>query len=817
VSAEEFEHGRAELDALATWSSNQPPSNRNEATTRFHLIDVLLTNVLHWPREAISLEDRLDNTYADYALGGSGTRLIVEAKREGLYFELPAGIGPGIMQIRTLMEANAAIGAAITQALGYCQSRGVAYAAVSNGHQLIAFLASRQDSVPPLHGRALVFPSIDAMRADFQVLWDNLSPDGVYQQKLTSTLGHLAVIPPPPKLSSRIPNYPGYWVRNRIQTGLETLGNLVLLDILSAPELEDEFLHRCYSSNPTLSEYSLVSREILEARYAALTSEGEETTPVQARHAGRISSDMQSDLGAASIGRRPLILLGDVGVGKSIFIRHFRRIDAREILSHSIVLSIDFGAEPALASDLRDYVTEHFIRQLSENGVDVEADKFVRNVYRAELKSFESSVYGRLKKTNPHEYELRQIDLLARKLSARDRHLQASLRFATSSQKRQVIVFLDNIDQRDFEFQELVFLIGQSLAQTWPATIFLSLRPETFYRSRSSGSLTAYQPRVFTISPPALKEVIRRRLDFCLNLVEHPESRRKLLPEALDEQADRLSMYLKILSRSFSWRRELLEFVENLSGGNVREALGFLNTFVGSGHVDTAKIFEIEEREGDYVIALHEFVRAIVYGDHIYYNPQASPIANVLDVSTVDGRQHFLMPMILAYVERAGDVGSHGGYVSISSVIEYAQSLGFGLPQIEFALSYCLNKRLLQVSTPVPDAAGASYRVTTIGAYTYKRLLRTFVYLDAVVVDTPVVDDDVAHRLDDHRDIEDRLKRAEHFISYLDDQWDQFEVVSPPFSWPEVREEIAGDMERAKRSAARWRSPDIDRNNAHSG
>jgi hypothetical protein len=140
-----------------------------------------------------------------------------------------------------------------------------------------------------------------------------------------------------------------------------------------------------------LSEYSLVSREILEARYAALTSEGEETTPVQARHAGRISSDMQSDLGAASIGRRPLILLGDVGVGKSIFIRHFRRIDAREILSHSIVLSIDFGAEPALASDLRDYVTEHFIRQLSENGVDVEADKFVRNVYRAELKALRAA------------------------------------------------------------------------------------------------------------------------------------------------------------------------------------------------------------------------------------------------------------------------------------------------------------------------------------------------------------------------------------------------------------------------------------------
>jgi len=56
-------------------------------------------------------------------------------------------------------------------------------------------------------------------------------------------------------------------------------------------------------------------------------------------------------------------------------------------------------------------------------------------------------VYGRLKRSNPQEYELRQIDLLGRKVASRDRHLQASLRYATKTQKRQVIVFLDNIDR----------------------------------------------------------------------------------------------------------------------------------------------------------------------------------------------------------------------------------------------------------------------------------------------------------------------------------------------------------------------------------
>ena len=38
------------------------------------------------------------------------------------------------------------------QAAGYCQSRGVPYAAVSNGHQFVIFVATRSDGIPPFEG-----------------------------------------------------------------------------------------------------------------------------------------------------------------------------------------------------------------------------------------------------------------------------------------------------------------------------------------------------------------------------------------------------------------------------------------------------------------------------------------------------------------------------------------------------------------------------------------------------------------------------------------------------------------------------------------
>ena len=116
------------------------------------------------------------------------------------------------------------------------------------------------------------------------------------------------------------------------------------------------------------------------------------------------------------------------------------------------------------------------------------------------------------------------------------------MRYLTRSNEFVRWLYPRHIDQREADFQERVFLIGQSLAETWPATVFLSLRPDTFYRSRNVGSLTAYQPRVFTISSPDVGQAIRKRLSFCRGLVDNESERRRLLPEALDPRLRRFRL-----------------------------------------------------------------------------------------------------------------------------------------------------------------------------------------------------------------------------------------------------------------------------------
>jgi hypothetical protein len=89
----DYESGRQALQRLADMEisdSQQVESARNEASTRYHIIDLLVTDVLCWDKSAVNVERHEDSGYSDYELG-SPPSLLLEAKKEGAHFSLPAG------------------------------------------------------------------------------------------------------------------------------------------------------------------------------------------------------------------------------------------------------------------------------------------------------------------------------------------------------------------------------------------------------------------------------------------------------------------------------------------------------------------------------------------------------------------------------------------------------------------------------------------------------------------------------------------------------------------------------------------------------
>jgi len=695
--------------------------------------------------------------------------MIVEAKREGVYFDLPQGFTNRRYKLKTLIDDVPDLGEAIGQVAGYCQQSGTPFAVVTNGHQLVAFIASRQDGLAPTGGDAFVFESLSAAQDDFRTFWDLFSKPGVVERNLQKKLlqGDTPILPQ--KLSETVTQFPGQKNRNVLQTNLQILADLVFEDIAGSQELEEQFLGKCYCQSGALSQYALISKTLLSSRYEALfESTDTQPTLVPARDKKGVSKELIAE----SFSRRPILLLGDVGVGKTMFFRHFIHVDAKELFTNAMILYVDFGTRAAFAKDIRDFTLSEIRRQLSrDHAVDILENGFVRGVYHGDLQQFSRGIYGPLKTSDLDEYRRKEISFLEEKLNDKEQHCIAALTHLTKARKKQIIVFLDNADQRSDSVQQQVFMVAEGIASQWPATVFLALRPETFYRSKECGSLSAYHLKAFTVAPPRVDEVLNKRLEFGTAIADGSLTS-TALPPGIHVDFATVGKFLTIVKYSFEKSTELLEAVDNLSGGNIRLALDFTKRLISSGHIDTRKIMDVYETQGRYLVKLHEFLRTVTFGDCAYYDPTTSPVFNVFDVSTTDPKEHFLRLMALHRISSEGRRSKHHGFVDVGNLYDFFQGQGFAIPQIDWAICSMTASKLIESAGRVRPLTGSvadsSVRITTIGAYHLQRLAFMFVYYDAIATDLTVLDSSVREQIHDTDDIRERLSRAEVILKYFD-------------------------------------------------
>jgi len=800
-----YETGRERFEQLVEYWKQTTDAERNEATTRLQLIDRLFFECLGWNEDDTKVEVAQGLQYSDYEFYVAKRVLIVEAKREGKYFTVPSGKDRLVYSLSSLMRDSENLNEAINQVAEYCQKRGVELGVVCNGHQIVAFVATRNDGISPIDGNAIVFPSLEFMLAHFLELWNLLSKDGVAAKNLKSRLSNEEPVLLPAKLASRIIHYPGNKDRNPFQADLQILSEFILEDLADRDDLGKQFLTECYSHSGALSQYSYVSKQVLRARNEALfDSDPEKPTITPAVTKSGVSQDLLT----GTISERPVLLIGDVGVGKTTFLHYLMKIEATTELENAITLYIDLGSEATLTQDLNRYILIETKRQLREDyGIDVDKDDFVRLVYRRDLDGFEQGIYRRLKDADPIEYIKKEINFLALKLDNTDQHIRSVLDFVAKSHRRQVVIFLDNCDQRSEGIQQQAFLVAQELSKQWGAAVFVTLRPETFHNSNKKGALSGYHPKAFSIAPPRVDRVLDLRLQFASKIARGEVSIRTL-PNSVGVSLLKLDRIIQILAYSLQKNTEIIEFVDNITSGDIRLALGLVQGFLGSGHVDMQKILDRDAENGPYIIPLHEFLRAVIFGDSEYYNPARSPIVNMFDIASHDPDEHFLLPILISALRLLGE-GGQKGFVDTVDLYSYLQGHGFTPNQIDSAIARGIKghrNKLIdttagRIPTPGQDVPPA-LRATSVGIYHVEKLCGLFTYIDAIVIDTPIFDVQVRQTIKDEHTIEARLKRAVKFQEYLNNCWNN--LISSragnaklPFNWETISLSLTADFERA--------------------
>ncbi len=206
-------------------------------------------------------------------------------------------------------------------------------------------------------------------------------------------------------------------------------------------------------------------------------------------------------------------------------------------------------------------------------------------------------------------------------------------------------------------------------------------------------------------------------------------------------------------------------------------------------------------RYDDYVVPLHEFLRAVIYGDNEFYNPGRSLIGNLFDITALDPKEHFLQPSLLSFVHGTGTAEDKEGFIEGPRIYDRFQSAGFTPEQIDAAIIRAHNKKLIDTAARMAPLAGGSnpraIRVTSIGAYHVGKLARQFAYMDAVVTDTPITDETAYHSILNCEGIKERLERARTFLGYLDVCWKQFpQEAAATFDWNECSNEAQKEIRR---------------------
>ncbi|KKL27278.1 hypothetical protein LCGC14_2386730, partial [marine sediment metagenome] len=341
--------------------------------------------------------------------------------------------------------------------------------------------------------------------------------------------------------------------------------------------------------------------------------------------------------------------------------------------------------------------------------------------------------------------------------------------------------------------QEQAFLRASAMARDWKCLVFVCLRPATFSRSRNSGVLDSVAPRVIVVAPPLTRPLLVRRFDYALGLLSGVNSPGKSISHHLPST----KRVLQRVRESFNSDAKLCRLFDSLSNGNVRALLQFVQQALINDHLDTEKISD----KPSYLMPVHEALRSILYGEHLQYDPTHSPVVNLFDALHADKIEHFSRFLLLHYLSRQRSLPQNTrGLRSVTEVETYMCQLGYTPAHVTATLKFLFDKHCCECSVPGVTWANRTeeFRITDWGTYHINNLVNEFQYVDAMVIDTPIMDDSVRETIQHVRYIRDRIVRCQHFVDYLDNAMLTMKDDDATLAWAEVARTVREDIEYIK-------------------
>jgi len=512
------------------------------------------------------------------------------------------------------------------------------------------------------------------------------------------------------------------------------------------PETEDDravIVTNAYISSAKREQHiEPIYREIRKFELPSIKS----STPLATDEPTELVNTLSQRINLKNDAYSLVILVGNVGSGKTTFVRYFQRVflsnEHPELSRKCDWVFLNMNSAPHTKSEIYDWMKVEFLSQLKRNhqNIDVESIDVIKRIFRKEILSFESGI-GTLLKNDSNAYNKELFNMLREYLGNSTMYLGSFLNFLKSTVGSLPIVVLDNCDKRNKDDQLLMFEIAQWLRTTFKCVVILPLRDSTYDQYKDEPPLdTVVKDLVFRIDPPDLLKVLQARLDYIVRTTEKLETTFELENGiSVIMKKTELLEYFKCIMIAIRTNKAASDIFYKLSDRNTRKGIQLFEDFCKSGHVKADDIFRIRTAGTDYELPLHIFLNALLRKNRRFYNGEYSNFVNLFSSSHSDDfPDPFIRVDILIWLKSHGakpDYSRTHGMFNVDDIARDMQLIGHKIAVFYREIEYLTRKNLI-VSESLSDTIqkGDLVKITLSGSL-HLNLLNNITYLAACAED----------------------------------------------------------------------------------
>jgi hypothetical protein len=763
-------------------AKNDDDRDFNEADTRHKIIDEIIHGVLSWPKTQTFHESYIAPGYADYRLKRSNgdDLLLLEAKKEGIYFELPNNFNgrksSRHILVKTLLT-DGNIKSAMEQVRTYCMEEGCEFAGITNGHEWV-FFKTFEKGKNWRNLKALVIKSNDFFSENFTEAINTLCYESIKNGSLKYKLGSIGrqnreLFYPKDKIAS----YDHEISSNDYARDLRPFASKYFgaIDVS-----EDEFMDSCYVSQREYENAFNNFRVLIKDSLTPYFEERGVQDLTENDKGGSFGNRIAKSLKSKKTGE-VIVLFGGKGSGKSTFLRKLLYHNPPQYLSkYSRVAIADLLNVPEKKSEIHASIWEQIVTILDvDEQLSMDRDQLVILFQDRYDLAKKQTLFGLEEGTENFNLKLNE---LVKEWISDKKYVASRLVEYWKIKHKGCVIAVDNTDQFPHDLQDFCFTTAQEIANTLGCLVIISMREERFHSSRIHGTLDAYQNSGFHISSPVTQAVFEKRINYVISKLNSDEfCENELGVISSSEKAQSIKKLFIILKNEFGKGDDspLTDFLNACAHGNIRLALELFRDFLKSGYTNVREMVSVQ---GLWTLRIHQVLKPVMIPYRFFYDESQSSIPNIFQVRNKKNGSHFTGLRILHKLSDGIDP-ANPFYLSIGEFKEYFSETFNMVDDFEKNIDIFLKWDLVEANNrlDVYSHDVDSVKITNYGLYIFETLSSFFTYIELVSSDCGVFDETTANDIvllsnDDFKlfrnrkrvdRVNTRLRKAELFIKYL--------------------------------------------------